>query len=235
MVEVNILLMLLIIFALILALSIKLHVLIRLSRMAVVNSEVSPTAHVSSLAPTPSLPHTLPTSPPLVSESLPSSSHSPSSSSLLTPPLVESLPSPTVPSVLVAVPAQNIYPMITISKDGIFKPKALAVTLWCDNVSALAIASNLVFHALTKHVEVDYHFVRERVLRRDLQVRYIATGGQLADIFTKSLSSFRFQFLCSKTMVSIDPLVLREDVSRISDSAKSTNEEGQEHTVPMVT
>ena len=111
-----------------------------------------------------------------------------------------------------------------------FPPK-----LWCDNVSALAIASNLVFHALTKHVEVDYHFVRERVLRRDLQVRYIATGDQLADIFTKSLSSFRFQFLCSKTMVSIDPLVLREDVSRISDSAKSTNEEGQEHTVPMVT
>ena len=94
---------------------------------AVVNSEVSPTAHVSSLAPTPSLPHTLPTSPPLVSESLPSSSHSPSSSSLLTPPLVESLPSPTVPSVLVVVPAQNIHPMITRSKDGIFKPKALVV------------------------------------------------------------------------------------------------------------
>ena len=40
-----------------------------------------------------------------------------------------------------------------------FTPK-----LWCDNVSALAIASNPVFHAKTKHVEVDYHFVRERAL-----------------------------------------------------------------------
>ena len=48
--------------------------------------------------------------------------------------------------------------------------------LWCDNVSALAIASNPVFHARTKHLEVDYHFVREKVLRRDLQVKYIAIG-----------------------------------------------------------
>ena len=40
--------------------------------------------------------------------------------------------------------------------------------LWCDNVSTLAIASNPVFHARTKHIEVDYHFVRERVLRHDL-------------------------------------------------------------------
>lgn len=94
-----------------------------------------------------------------------------------------------------------------------FRPK-----LWCDNVSALAIASNPIFHARTKHVEVDYHFVRERVLRRDLQIRYIATSDQLADIFTKSLSSSHFQFLCSKTMVSNDPLVLRGDESGTIDS-----------------
>ena len=84
--------------------------------------------------------------------------------------------------------------------------------LWCDNVSALAIASNLVFHARTKHVEVDYHFVREGVLCRDLQVKYITTGDQLVDIFTKSLSIARFGFLLSKILVSIDPMVLRGDV-----------------------
>ena len=50
------------------------------------------------------------------------------------------------------------------------------------------------------------------VLRRDLQVKYIAIGDQLADVFTKSLSTSRFLFLQSKIMVSLDPMVLRGDV-----------------------
>ena len=50
------------------------------------------------------------------------------------------------------------------------------------------------------------------VLRRDLQVKYIAIGDQLADVFTKSLSTSRFLFLQSKIMVSLVPMVLRGDV-----------------------
>ena len=104
-----------------------------------------------------------------------------------------------------------------------FSPK-----LWCDNVSALAIASNPVFHAHTKHVEVDYHFVHERVLRRDLQVHYMATGDQLADIFTKSLPSSRFLWFRDKTMVSLDPLVLRGDESSITE-VEETEVEDSKH------
>ena len=105
---------------------------------------------------------------------------------------------------------------------GIFLPTA--PKLWCDNVSALAIASNPVFHARTKHLEVDYHFVREKVLRKDLQVKYIATGDQLVDIFTKSLSTSQFVYLRSKIMVSIDP-VLRGDVRDNVQMAKIEHKE----------
>ena len=105
---------------------------------------------------------------------------------------------------------------------GIFLPTV--PKLWCDNVSALAIASNPVFHARTKHLEVDYHFVHEKVLRKDLQVKYIATGDQLVDIFTRSLSTSQFIYLRSKIMVFIDP-VLRGDVRDNVQMAKIEHKE----------
>uniref|UniRef100_A0A2N9J917 Reverse transcriptase Ty1/copia-type domain-containing protein n=1 Tax=Fagus sylvatica TaxID=28930 RepID=A0A2N9J917_FAGSY len=83
---------------------------------------------------------------------------------------------------------------------GIFLPSAPAI--WCDNTSAIALASNPVFHSRTKHIEVDYHFVRERVVRGDLHLHFISTEDQLADLFTKPLSTPRFLKLTSKLMFS---------------------------------
>ena len=118
-----------------------------------------------------------------------------------------------------ATTAAELYWLRQVLRDlGVFLP--VPPKLWCDNVSALAIASNPVFHARTKHIEVDYHFVREKVLRKDLQVKYIAIGDQLADVFTKSLPSSRFAFLRSKIMVSIDPMVLRGDVKVNTETQK---------------
>ena len=75
--------------------------------------------------------------------------------------------------------------------------------LWCDNISALALASNPIFHARMKHIEVDYHFVREKVLKRDLLLKFVASYDQLADILTKGLPSPRFFVASLQTHVAI--------------------------------
>ena len=81
--------------------------------------------------------------------------------------------------------------------------------IWCDNISSIALASNPVFHARTKHLEVDYHYVREQVVRGQLLVNYLCSQDQLADLFTKGLSSSRFKFLVSKLPVVPQPVSLR--------------------------
>ena len=70
--------------------------------------------------------------------------------------------------------------------------------LWCDNIGATYLAANPVFHARTKHIEIDYHFVREQVKQKNLLIGYLATKDQTADILTKALPKHRFLFLRSK-------------------------------------
>ncbi|CAH9073113.1 unnamed protein product [Cuscuta europaea] len=74
-------------------------------------------------------------------------------------------------------------------------PVTTPIQLFCDNISGSYLTANLVQHARRKHIQIDYHFVRERVAHGDLIVKYIPTQLQLADIFTKSLSSQQFHFL----------------------------------------
>jgi hypothetical protein len=82
----------------------------------------------------------------------------------------------------------------------------LTPTLWCDNIGAMFLASNPIFHTRTKHIKIDYHFVRERVAANKLKVQFVCSKDQLADYLTKPLTLPQFQFLRGKLNVTKAPL-----------------------------
>jgi hypothetical protein len=79
-------------------------------------------------------------------------------------------------------------------------PAPLPCNLFSDNMGATQLAHNPVFHARTKHVELSYHFVRELVSKGFLQVSFVRSSNQLADIFTKGLPSSQFCYFRDKLM-----------------------------------
>jgi hypothetical protein len=80
----------------------------------------------------------------------------------------------------------------------LYSPLQRATLVYGDNVSAVYLSTNPVQHQRTKHVEIDLHFVRERVATGDVWVLSVPTTLQFADIFTKGLPSSVFlDFRCS--------------------------------------
>lgn len=71
-------------------------------------------------------------------------------------------------------------------------PPRRATVVYCDNVSATYLSSNPVQHQRTKHVEIDLHFVRDRVALGEAKVLHVPTTSQFADVFTKGLPSSVF-------------------------------------------
>jgi hypothetical protein len=98
-------------------------------------------------------------------------------------------------------------------------PLPVSPIIWCDNVSALSLAANPVYHAKTKHIKVDYHYIKEKVLNKDITISFISTSDHIADVFTKGLSSARFLFLKSKLKVITSPLCLMGNVKHSTSSS----------------
>jgi len=97
-------------------------------------------------------------------------------------------------------------------------------TLWCSNIGVMSLATNSIFHAKTKHTEVEYHFIREKVHNIDIMVRHISTYDHMENVFTKGHTTTRFMFLRSKLMAIPIPVSLQGNVKH----KKITNIEDQE-------
>ena len=57
--------------------------------------------------------------------------------------------------------------------------------LFSNNVSCMQIVKNPIFHAHTKHIEVQYHFIKDKVLAKEIDVEHVKTNMHIANIFTK--------------------------------------------------
>lgn len=85
------------------------------------------------------------------------------------------------------------------------------VNMFCDNDSAVKLALNPVFHDKTKHFKIDIHFIREKIANGVVSLVKVSFVNQIADILTKSLSSYQHDILCGK-MCLIDPFFVKQHV-----------------------
>jgi hypothetical protein len=82
------------------------------------------------------------------------------------------------------------------------------VVIYCDNISSILLANNPVYHVRTKHIEMHYHFIRKKVLAKEIDLIHVSTEDQVADIFTKALGTdklrkFRKMFNVLKVNLSL--------------------------------
>lgn len=90
--------------------------------------------------------------------------------------------------------AEIIWLQSVLAELGISSSRAPC--LWCDNLGATYLSANPRFHGRTKHIEVDFHFVREQVANKLLDIRFISSADQVADGFTKALPQPKLEQFC---------------------------------------
>ena len=93
-------------------------------------------------------------------------------------------------------------------------------------MSNIHLARNPVFHSRTKHIEVHYHFIRERVLIGDVDLQHINTNLQTTNIFMKALGADKLQqFTTSLGLSIINKLILRGSKESLPDTKSNEAEQ----------
>ncbi|GJU34180.1 hypothetical protein Tco_1182534 [Tanacetum coccineum] len=99
------------------------------------------------------------------------------------------------------------------------------IPLYCDNKSAIALCCNNIQLSRAKHIDVRYHFIKERVENGIVELYFVWTEYHLADIFTKPLSRERFNFLIEKLVESLQAVetLQWENILTVGSSSNSGN------------
>jgi hypothetical protein len=86
--------------------------------------------------------------------------------------------------------------------------------IYCDNQSCIRLSEHRVFHERSKHIEIKYYFIRDKVQEGEVKLQYISTDEQTTNILTKPLSRIKFSYLRDEMgIVEITPLAEREEMA----------------------
>ena len=72
------------------------------------------------------------------------------------------------------------------------------IPLHCDSTSTISISKNPVLHSKTKHIPLRYHFLKDHIANKVVQLQYVPSTEQIVDIFTKPLPKKQFEYICHK-------------------------------------
>jgi hypothetical protein len=97
---------------------------------------------------------------------------------------------------------------------GLFDQVPDSTIIYCDNQSCIRLSEHPVFHERSKHIEIKYYFIGDKLREGEVKLQYIPTNEQTTNILTKPLSRIKFSYLGDKLgIVEITPLVEREEMA----------------------
>jgi hypothetical protein len=67
------------------------------------------------------------------------------------------------------------------------------IVIYCDNINNIPLPNNPIYHVMTKHIEVHYHFITKKVITREINLIHVSTEDQVVDIFTKALGTYKLR------------------------------------------